>query len=60
MDKNISMTEGQITREQALQEVLKRYQKMLRRMSKKELEELDEEIYATTRVTLDNLTSDDL
>ena len=60
MDKNINMTEGQISREQALQEVLQKYQKIRRRTSKKEWKELEDEIYETTRVTLDNLTSDDL
>lgn len=57
---NKNKTEGQITREQALEIVLQRYKKMCRRMSKKEWEELDDELYATTRVTIDNLTADDL
>ena len=60
MDKIINTTDGQITQEQALENVRKQYRKMLRRMSRKEWEELDDEIYATTRVTIDNLTADDL
>lgn len=60
MNKERHMTNDQEVREKALQEVLKKYRKMLRRTSEKEWKELDEEIYATTRVTLDNLTSDDL
>lgn len=60
MDKIIDMSDSQITREQALENVRKQYRKMLRHMSKKEWEELDNAIYATTRVTIDNLTADDL
>lgn len=60
MDNNIKMTKGQSEREKALQNVLKQYEKICRRTSKKEWKELEDEMYETTRVTLDNLTSDDL
>ena len=57
---NDNMTVDQEAREKALQELLKKYGKMLRRTSKKEWQELEDEMYETTRVTLDNLTADDL
>ena len=60
MNKEQNMTNDQEVREKALQEVLKKYRKMLRRTSEKEWKELEDEMYETTRVTLDNLTSDDL
>ncbi len=55
---NIKTIDNQ--KQDAINNVLKRYQKIMRRMTKKEYEELMDEIYETTRVTIDNLTSDDL
>lgn len=60
MDKDLDRFEAELAREQALQNLLKRYGKMLRRTSKNEWDEIENDIYETTRVTIDNLTADDL
>ena len=60
MDKDLDRFDSELTREQALQNVLKKYGKILRHTTKKEWDEIDDEIYATTRVSIDNLTADDL
>ena len=39
---------------------IKTLQKKMRHMSKKELKELEDEMYETTKITLDNITADDL
>ena len=53
------MTDSQNSNSQALKEVLEKYQKVCCGRSKKERKEIEDGIYKTTRVTLDNLTSDD-
>ena len=60
MDKDLDRFDSELTREQALQNVLKKYAKTFRHTSKKEWDEIEDEIYATTRVTIDNFTVDDL
>ena len=54
------MTKDQEVQEEALQNALKKYNTIMHRRSKKEWEQLDNEIHETTRVSIDNLTSDDL
>lgn len=54
------MTESQNSNSQALKEVLEKYQKACCGRSKKEKKEIEESMYRTTCVTLDNLTSSDL
>ncbi len=55
-----NMTKDQEVQEEALQNVLKKYNKIMHRRNKREWEQLDNEIHETTRVSIDNLTSDDL
>ena len=55
-----NMTKDQEVQEEALQNVLKKYNTIMHRRSKKKWEQLDNEIHETTRVSIDNLTSDDL
>lgn len=54
------MTADQQARKQALKNIQEMYKKMLKQTSKKEWDEIENDIYATTCVTRDNLTSDDL
>ena len=60
MNNNFYMTADQQARKQALKNIQEMYKKMLKQTSKKEWDEIENDIYATTCVTRDNLTSDDL
>ena len=60
MDKSKDKQVGNSHYSEAEIDVIKSFQKRIGYISKKRLKELDDEMYETTRVTLDNLTSDDL
>jgi len=59
MDKQTKSIDQPLYTEAQLN-AIKSLQKKMRRMSKKEIKELEDEMYETTRVTLDNLTAEDL
>ena len=60
MKKQIDEQKAQNQHNEAVIKAIMSFPKSCRNMSKKRQKELDDEIYETTRVTIDNLTADDL
>lgn len=60
MNNNIDKNNQDDRQEEAIRKALASFPKHVRYMSDKERDELDDLIYETTRVTIDNLTADDL
>ena len=60
MNNNIDKNNQDDGQEEAIRKALSSFSKRIRYMSDKERDELDDLIYETTRVTIDNLTADDL
>jgi hypothetical protein len=60
MNNNIDKNNQDDRQEEAIRKALASFSKHVRYMSDKERDELDDLIYETTRVTIDNLTADDL
>ena len=60
MNNNIDKNNQDDRREEAIRKALASFSKHVRYMSDKERDELNDLIYETTRVTIDNLTADDL
>ena len=60
MNNNIDKNNQDDGQEEAIRKALASFSKRIRYMSDKERDELDDLIYETTRVTIDNLTADDL
>ena len=60
MNNNIDKNNQDDGQEEAIIKAWASFSKRIRYMSDKERDELDDLIYETTRVTIDNLTADDL
>ena len=60
MNNNIDKNNQDDGQEEEIRKALASFSKRIRYMSDKERDELDDLIYETTRVTIDNLTADDL
>ncbi len=60
MKNKTSTTIDNQKQQEAIINAINSFSKSVRHMSAKRRKELDDEIYETTRVTIDNLTSDDL
>lgn len=60
MKKQFDEQKAQTNYKDAVKKAILSFPKSCRYMSKKKRKELDDELYETTRMTIDNFTADDL